>query len=192
MSDLDSFLPAILAGDVDAFGYWVAGAEARLRNSLRHFAAVVDTEAVVQETLLRVWQVAPRFVSDGRHMVPSSSENPCDENIRANRWKGRPQRYLLTRTWAIIVGAGIPRSTSSLGFLAVTNVTTRGPLCAWGGVASSGGVTDRAAGGACVVAGVARGSTAVSMVTGGARGSTAAWAVTGEASVGAAGCGDDL
>jgi RNA polymerase sigma-70 factor (ECF subfamily) len=26
----------------------------------------VDTEAVLQETLLRVWQVAPRFVHDGR------------------------------------------------------------------------------------------------------------------------------
>jgi DNA-directed RNA polymerase specialized sigma24 family protein len=66
MSDLDEHLPAILAGDVDAFGHWVAGAEARVRDSLRSFAAVVDTEAVVQEALLRVWQVAPRFVADGK------------------------------------------------------------------------------------------------------------------------------
>ena len=66
MPDLDEYLPAIVAGDADAFGRWVVGVEDRLRASLTSFAAVVDTEAVVQETLLRVWQVAPRFVPDGR------------------------------------------------------------------------------------------------------------------------------
>ncbi|MCB9780187.1 MAG: sigma-70 family RNA polymerase sigma factor [Alphaproteobacteria bacterium] len=66
MTDLDHHLPAIVAGDPDAFGRWVAGAERRIRLSLRSFAARVDTEAVVQETLLRVWQVAPRFQPDGR------------------------------------------------------------------------------------------------------------------------------
>jgi RNA polymerase sigma-70 factor (ECF subfamily) len=64
-ADLDALLPAIGAGDVDAFGRFVAGAEPPLRASLRSFAAVVDTEAVLQETLLRVWQVAPRFTPDG-------------------------------------------------------------------------------------------------------------------------------
>lgn len=34
--------------------------------SLSRFAAAVDTEAVLQEALLRVWQVAPRFVDDGK------------------------------------------------------------------------------------------------------------------------------
>lgn len=66
MSDLDQHLAAIQHGDPDAFGRWVAGAEGRVRLSLRSFAALVDTEAVLQETLLRVWQVAPRFVPDGR------------------------------------------------------------------------------------------------------------------------------
>lgn len=66
MSDLDIHLPGIVAGDPDAFGRWVAGAEPRVRASLATFAAVVDTEAVVQETLLRVWNVAPRFRADGR------------------------------------------------------------------------------------------------------------------------------
>jgi RNA polymerase sigma-70 factor (ECF subfamily) len=66
MLDLDQHLAAIQAGDADAFGRWVAGAEATVRMSLRPFAARVDTEAVVQEALLRVWQVAPRFVPDGR------------------------------------------------------------------------------------------------------------------------------
>jgi RNA polymerase sigma-70 factor (ECF subfamily) len=66
MLDLDQHLPAIQGGDADAFGRWVAGAEAPVRLSLRSFATRVDTEAIVQETLLRVWQVAPRFVPDGR------------------------------------------------------------------------------------------------------------------------------
>jgi DNA-directed RNA polymerase specialized sigma24 family protein len=59
-------LAQIAAGDSLAFGRWVAGVELPLRLSLKSFAAVLDTEAVLQEALLRVWQVAPRFVPDGR------------------------------------------------------------------------------------------------------------------------------
>jgi RNA polymerase sigma-70 factor (ECF subfamily) len=66
MSDLDVHLPLIAAGDPDAFARWVAGCEFRLRSSLSSFAARVDVEAVMQETLLRVWQVAPRVEPDGR------------------------------------------------------------------------------------------------------------------------------
>lgn len=64
--DLDVHLSAIAAGDAQAFAAWLAGAEPSLRRSLRSFAAVVDTEAVLQESLLRVWQVAPRVQRDGR------------------------------------------------------------------------------------------------------------------------------
>ena len=66
MVDLDAHVFAIAAGDPDAFEVWAAGAEARLRDSLSSFAATVDVEAMVQETLLRVWQVAPRFQDDGQ------------------------------------------------------------------------------------------------------------------------------
>lgn len=66
MPDLDAHLPQIAAGDADAFGRWLAGAEAELRESLRRFAAQVDAEALLQEALLRVWQVAPRLQPDGR------------------------------------------------------------------------------------------------------------------------------
>jgi RNA polymerase sigma-70 factor (ECF subfamily) len=66
MVDLDVHLEAIRAGDAVAFGHWVAGAECRLRLSLRSFAQHVDVEAMTQEALLRVWQVAPRFEPDGR------------------------------------------------------------------------------------------------------------------------------
>ena len=65
-TDLDVHLPAMAAGDEEAFAAWLAGGERRVRLSLRAFAARVDTEAVLQETLLRVWQVAPRFKPDGR------------------------------------------------------------------------------------------------------------------------------
>ena len=64
--DLDVHLEAIVRGDADAFGQWMAGCEDRVRASLGSFARVIDVEAVLQEALLRVWQVAPRFVPDGR------------------------------------------------------------------------------------------------------------------------------
>ncbi len=65
-TDLDVHLQAITLGDAGAFGRWLAGAEPPLRQSLRTFAARVDTEAVLQEALLRTWQVAPRHAPDGR------------------------------------------------------------------------------------------------------------------------------
>lgn len=69
MIDLDAYLTAIVAGDADAFGSWVAGAEYRLRLSLKSFAPYVDVEAILQETLIRLWQVAPRIKPDGRSDV---------------------------------------------------------------------------------------------------------------------------
>ena len=61
----DEQLAAIIAGDAAAFARWLAGNEDRLRASLRSFAERIDVEAVLQEALVRVWQVAPRFVPDG-------------------------------------------------------------------------------------------------------------------------------
>jgi RNA polymerase sigma-70 factor (ECF subfamily) len=66
MLDLDVHVPALAAGDASAFGRWLAGAEPCIRQSLRGFAARVDTEAVLQEALLRTWQFAPRHALDGR------------------------------------------------------------------------------------------------------------------------------
>lgn len=64
--DHDVHRAAIAEGDAHAFGQWMAACESTVRDSLRSFARVIDVEAVLQETLLRVWQVAPRFVPDGR------------------------------------------------------------------------------------------------------------------------------
>jgi RNA polymerase sigma-70 factor (ECF subfamily) len=66
MIDLDVHLAEIAAGDPDAFARWVAGAEPSLRAGLRTLAAHVDVEGVLQEALLRAWQVAPRCTRDGR------------------------------------------------------------------------------------------------------------------------------
>ncbi len=66
VDDTDRELAAIAAGDADAFARWLARAEPALRRSLRRFAVAVDTEAVLQEGLLRAWQVAPRCERDGR------------------------------------------------------------------------------------------------------------------------------
>lgn len=62
----DAFLARIVAGDTTAFAAWLARAEGPVRASLASFARSVDVEAVVQEALLRVWQVAPRFTPDGQ------------------------------------------------------------------------------------------------------------------------------
>lgn len=64
--DFDIALSAIVSGDDVAFGRWMVSVEPELRRSLVSFASVVDTEAVLQEALLRVWQVAPDFTPDGR------------------------------------------------------------------------------------------------------------------------------
>jgi DNA-directed RNA polymerase specialized sigma24 family protein len=89
-ADLDAMVPAIGAGDADAFARWVAGAEASLRASLRPLAAHVDCEAVLQETLLRVWQVAPRCEFDGRpnallRLGVRIAKNLAIDELRRNR-----------------------------------------------------------------------------------------------------------
>jgi RNA polymerase sigma-70 factor (ECF subfamily) len=61
-----SQLARISAGDAAAFGQWASSVEVSLRLTLRPFAERCDTEAVLQEALLRVWQVAPRFTHDGK------------------------------------------------------------------------------------------------------------------------------
>lgn len=66
MDDLDVLWPAIARADADAFARFLAHAEPPLRASLLRFARSVDLEVIVQETMLRIWQVAPRYQPDGR------------------------------------------------------------------------------------------------------------------------------
>ncbi len=74
-------LTAMVAGDAEAFGLWVAGVESSVRQSLRPFAALVDTEAVLQEAFLRVWQVVPRFTHDGRENALLRFTVTCARNV---------------------------------------------------------------------------------------------------------------
>lgn len=64
--DLDVWVAGIAAGDPHAFAMWMRQAEPPLRASLRRFARAVDAESVLQEALLRTWQVARRLEPDGR------------------------------------------------------------------------------------------------------------------------------
>jgi DNA-directed RNA polymerase specialized sigma24 family protein len=66
VEDEAELLQRIQAGDAQAFGDWMASAERPVRLTLGRFCEQVDVEAVLQEALLRVWQVAPRFVPDGQ------------------------------------------------------------------------------------------------------------------------------
>jgi RNA polymerase sigma-70 factor (ECF subfamily) len=89
-ADTDCELPAIAAGSADAFARWLVRAELPLRRALRRFATVVDTEAVLQEALLRVWQVAPRCQPDGRphgllRLAVRSAQNLAISEARRHR-----------------------------------------------------------------------------------------------------------
>lgn len=92
--DLDCYLPAIAAGDLEAFAHFLAAAELPLRRALGSFAASVDVEAVVQETLLRVWQVAPRLAPDGRPQALLRFAHRCARNLCLTELRrlGRAQR----------------------------------------------------------------------------------------------------
>lgn len=88
--DLDGELAAIARGDADAFARWLSAAEHELRRALRPVAALVDVEAVLQEGLLRVWQVAPRFRPDGRpngllRLAVTTCRNLATSELRRTR-----------------------------------------------------------------------------------------------------------
>lgn len=88
--DLDLELAAIRSGDADAYARWLSHAERPLRESLRSFARYVDTEAMLQEGLLRVWQVAPHVKPDGRpnallRMAIRICRNACVSDLRRRR-----------------------------------------------------------------------------------------------------------
>ena len=86
----DLLLDGIRAGDQMCFARWLSLSEGRLRGSLRPFAARVDVEAVLQESLVRVWQVTPRFVPDGRpdallRLAIRIARNLAVSELRRNR-----------------------------------------------------------------------------------------------------------
>lgn len=94
MHDELQTLAAISSGDAQAFGRWASTAEPALRSSLRGFATSVDTEAVLQEALLRVWQVAPRFTHDGKPNALLRFAMRTVRNVAVSEWRklGKPDQ----------------------------------------------------------------------------------------------------
>ena len=58
MTVIDQAFAGVCAGDEDAFAGWMGRVERPIRLSLRSYARAVDTEGVVQETLMRMWLFA--------------------------------------------------------------------------------------------------------------------------------------
>ncbi len=81
LMDLDVELPAIALGDADAFARWLARAERPLRQSLRRFAAAVDTEAADgrPNSLLRLGLRIARNLAIGE--IRRTRSGPIDDDI---------------------------------------------------------------------------------------------------------------
>lgn len=99
-ADRDALLPAIASGDAQAFAVWLGHAEPRVRLSLAKFARAVDGEAVVQEALLRVWQVAPRIAVDARgdtlvRLAVQIAHNLAIDHVRRDRRLSQVERAQL-------------------------------------------------------------------------------------------------
>jgi DNA-directed RNA polymerase specialized sigma24 family protein len=58
MTEVDELWLRACAQDKQAFGDWAGRVERPVRRSLERFARAIDVEGVVQETLLRMWELA--------------------------------------------------------------------------------------------------------------------------------------
>lgn len=67
MSAIDQVFARAQSGDLEGFADWVRLVEIPLWKGLRRFARVADSEAVVQEALLRMWRLAPSLTLDGEN-----------------------------------------------------------------------------------------------------------------------------
>lgn len=119
MADLDVNLAAIAAGQGHAFARWMAGAEAPLRDGLRGFARQVDVEAVLQEALLRAWQVAPRLAPDGRpnallRFAVRAARNLAVDEARRAGFRAPVDEEQLSRLLDALAGAGTPEAPDPL------------------------------------------------------------------------------
>ena len=63
-TDIDTLFARVRMGDKLAFSRWMGRVERPIRMSLARFARAVDVEAIVQETLLRMWVLATRSLRE--------------------------------------------------------------------------------------------------------------------------------
>jgi len=64
VTTIDAAFAHARAGSHEAFAVWMGGVELPIRLSLRRFAQAVDVEAVMQETLLRMWLLSQERAHD--------------------------------------------------------------------------------------------------------------------------------
>lgn len=92
MTEVDRLWLLACGGDREAFGDWVGRVEHPIRRRLGPYARAVDTESVMQETLLRMWLYAQE------PSAPLTGENASlrfalgmARNVARNmaRWHGR-------------------------------------------------------------------------------------------------------
>jgi DNA-directed RNA polymerase specialized sigma24 family protein len=65
--DVDDVFRRVRSGDRAAFSAWVRRVEPALRESMRRFARDADVEGVIQESLLRMWKLAPTLELTGEN-----------------------------------------------------------------------------------------------------------------------------
>ena len=63
-TEIDTLFARVRMGDTESFGRWMGRVERPIRMSLARFARAVDVEAIVQETLLRMWVLATRHLRE--------------------------------------------------------------------------------------------------------------------------------
>jgi RNA polymerase sigma-70 factor (ECF subfamily) len=95
LTPIDEVYGKVRRGDTSAFAAWVGQVEHPLRASLRSFARHVDTEAIVQEALLRMWVLAPRRDLQGpnaslRYAITLAQNLARREATRGGRFTGTP------------------------------------------------------------------------------------------------------
>ncbi len=87
MTAIDAAFERARTGDHDGFADWVRLVEVRLRGTLRRFARGADVEAVLQESLLRMWRLAP-----GLHLQGDDASLRYATTIAANLAKAEIRR----------------------------------------------------------------------------------------------------
>ncbi len=95
MTPLDTAWDTTRSGNPQGFADWVRLVELPLRASLRRFARVADVECVVQETLLRMWMLAPTLALTGqdaslRYAYTIARNLAIEETRRAKRFEPLP------------------------------------------------------------------------------------------------------
>jgi DNA-directed RNA polymerase specialized sigma24 family protein len=87
---IDQAFESARQGDRQAFGDWMGRVERPIRASLARFARAVDVEAVVQETLLRMWTLA---CDPGRELTGENASLRFALGVARNLARAEARRF---------------------------------------------------------------------------------------------------